>query len=95
MALDFGWDLFKAKHNAVKHGVTFEEAATVFGDPLSLTIDDPAHSATESRFVTVGVSARRRLLVVVHADRGRRIRIISARRATPRERRTYAQNEQA
>lgn len=85
----FEWDQRKARRNASKHAVTFEEAATVFADPLSLTIPDPLHSKGDDRWVTVGLSCRLRLVVVVHADRGRRVRLISARRATPRERRTY------
>ena len=82
----FEWDDRKARRNVDRHGVSFEEAATVFGDPLSRTIDDPAHSRREERFVTLGMSLRRRLVVVVHTDRGDRIRIIGARAATRRER---------
>jgi len=89
MGFHFEWDSRKARVNARKHGVSFEEAATVFGDPLSVTIADPLHSPREDRFVTVGESVRRRLLVLVHADRGDTIRIISARRATRRERENY------
>lgn len=89
MGLTFEWDEKKARKNLKKHGVSFEEAATVFGDPLSLTIDDPLHSKYEKRFVTMGGSIRRRILVVVHTERGDNIRIISARVATRRERRTY------
>ena len=83
------WDDRKAKPNLAKHGVSFEEAATIFGDPLSLTIPDPLHSREEFRFVTVGVSSRFRTLIVVHADRSDNVRIISARIATKRERRDY------
>jgi uncharacterized DUF497 family protein len=89
VALDFDWDEEKARQNARRHGVSFEEAATVFGDPLSLTIDDPAHSRDEDRFVTLGLSVDGRLLVVVHTERGDTVRIISARRATTRERTAY------
>lgn len=89
MALLFEWDQNKAKISLQKHGVSFEEAATVFRDPLSLTIRDPLHSLKEERFVILGYSYRNRLLVVVHTERGDNIRIISARRATRRERRTY------
>ncbi len=89
MSIRFEWDERKAKQNERKHKVTFEEAITVFADPLSLTIPDPLHSWDEERFVTMGLSAKRRLLVVVHTDRGDTIRIISARRATPRERSEY------
>ena len=89
MALIFEWDNRKVRQNLRKHSVSFEEAATVFGDPLSLTIIDPSHSDHEERFVIIGESIQRRLLVVVHTERGNNIRIISARVATPRERRAY------
>lgn len=89
MSLRFEWDEGKANRNIEKHGVSFEEAATVFGDPLSLTIEDPAHSQDEQRFITMGDSINHRLLVVVHTDRENVIRIISAREATRRERRDY------
>ncbi len=85
----FEWDEDKAEQNVEKHGVSFEETATVFGDPLSLTIEDPLHSQEEQRFVTVGESARGEFLVIVHADREDAVRIISARKATRRERRDY------
>ena len=88
MPLTFEWDGDKAQTNLAKHGVSFEEAATVFGDTLSATIPDP-QPADEDRFVTIGRSAAGRLLVVVHTDRGGSIRIISARVAEPRERRAY------
>ena len=91
MALTFEWDPDKAKANLAKHGVGFLEAATVLGDPLSLTIPDPSHSEGEQRFVSVGMSDRARLLVVAHTEWGERIRIISARRATRREQRAYEQ----
>jgi len=89
MALVFKWDENKAKVNLQKHGVSFEEAATVFGDPLSLTIGDPIHSTEEERFVILGYSYRNRMLVITHTERGDTIRIISARRATRQERKTY------
>ena len=89
MALVFEWDPTKARVNLAKHGVAFEEAVTVFGDPLSVTISDPLHSAGEHRFIIVGRSQQGRLLVVAHTMRGDRIRLISARRATGRERRQY------
>ncbi len=89
MAVDFDWDPGKAAANDVKHGVTFEEASTVFGDPLAATISDPDHSAEEEREVTLGLSANERLLVVSHAGRGAKTRIISARTPTARERRDY------
>ncbi len=89
MSLLFEWDARKAATNLLKHGVSFEEAATVFGDVCSLTIDDLGHSHVEERFLLMGMSAQRTLLVVVHCQRGDNIRIISARRATRRERMTY------
>jgi uncharacterized DUF497 family protein len=89
MPLVFTWDVGKAGSNRDKHGVAFEEAATVFGDPLSMTILDPAHSNDENRFIIIGRSRAHRLLVVVHAERRDHIRIISARPATRRERRDY------
>ena len=89
MGLVFEWDDGKAQKNFRKHGVTFEEATTIFGDPLSLTIDDPVHSKEEHRFVTIGQSVRQRTLVVVHTDRGNHVRMISARVATRKEREQY------
>ena len=86
----FQWDAQKAATNQVKHAVSFDEASTVFGDPLAATIPDPEHSAHEERFVTTGHSASGRVIVVVHADRGDDIRIISARRATAGEKKKYA-----
>ena len=93
MALDFEWDDEKASSNLRKHGVSFEEAATAFGDPLSLTIADPEHSDEEERFVLLGTSALNRLMVVVHTEAEDNIRIISARLATPRERRNYEEGQ--
>ena len=89
MAIEFESDPAKARGNVRKHGVSFEEAATVFGDPLSVTIRDPLHSTDEQRFIIEGCSRQGRIIVVVHVDRGHRIRIISARLATRRERRKY------
>lgn len=89
MYLEFEWDERKAAENLKKHGVSFAEASTVFGDPLSVTISDPLHSADEDRFVILGISNQQRLLIVVHTYRNNKIRIISARIATPRERRQY------
>ena len=86
----FEWDPRKAKRNFEKHGVSFEEAATAFGDPRSLTDYDPDHSEEEDRFVLLGATHLGRLVVVVHTDRGENVRLISARLATKRERRTYA-----
>lgn len=89
MGLEFEWDEGKARRNLKKHGVSFEEASSAFGDPLALTIPDPLHSEEEDRFITLGESNRRRLLVVVTTDRENKIRIISARLATRRERTDY------
>lgn len=89
--LKFAWDEAKAAANLAKHGVSFEEAATVFGDPLALTFDDPDHSSGEHRFLTFGMSERSRVLLVVNVERGRAIRIISARKATKHERGIYEQ----
>jgi hypothetical protein len=93
MGLTFEWDTQKARSNLVKHSVSFDEATTAFWDPLSITISDPLHSEFEERFVLIGYSIRNRLLVVVHAERGGRIRIISARTATRRERLGYEENK--
>lgn len=89
MNVIFTWDPQKAASNRRKHRVTFEEAASVFYDPLSLTIDDPVHSDKEERLIIIGYSAQRRLLVIAHTDEGDVIRIISARRAEPYERKQY------
>ena len=83
------WDPKKARSNVRKHGVTFQEAASVFRDVLSSTINDPLHSADESRLVTIGRSDLDRILVVVHSEESETIRIISARLATRREREEY------
>lgn len=91
MALIFEWDSNKVKSNFEKHGVAFEEAATVFADTNSLTIDDPAHSVNEKRHITVGKSQSKRVLVVVHTERGDKLRIISARLASKKERQQYEQ----
>lgn len=91
MGLTFEWDERKAVANRRKHGVGFDEAMTAFGDPLSSTIPDPAHSDEEDRFVLIGESERGRLVVVVHVERGESIRIISARPATAGERRDHEQ----
>jgi uncharacterized DUF497 family protein len=88
----FEWDARKARINLAKHGVAFEEALTAFGDPLSRTISDPDHSIEEQRYVSMGRSARGRLLVVAHTERGDTIRIISARLTTARERRQYEED---
>ena len=89
MPVEFEWDAAKARANARKHGVSFEEAASAFYDALSVTIPDPDHSAGESRFLLIGLTVKNRLVVVAHTDRDDRIRLISARRASRRERRSY------
>ena len=91
MSLIFEWDSSKASENLKKHRVSFEEAVTAFGDALSLTIRDPLHSEGEERFVLVGITNRQRLVVVVHAEKRGRIRLISARLATRAEKRSYEQ----
>ena len=87
--MEFEWDPKKAVRNLRKHRVSFTEAATVFGDPLGVTVRDPDHSSEEERYITLGVSHRLRLVMVSHADRGRRVRIISARPMTRAEREAY------
>jgi uncharacterized DUF497 family protein len=87
--VEFAWDPDKERANRERHGVDFTEAATVFGDPLELSISDPDHSIGEFRFLSIGPSARNRILVVSYTEREDRIRIISARTASPGERRQY------
>ncbi len=89
MPLRFEWSPEKDAGNRAKHGVSFEEASTVFEDPLGRIADDPRHSAAEQRYVLLGHSGRHRLLAVMFTDRGEAIRLISARRATRRERREH------
>lgn len=89
MKLRFEWDEDKAKENYRKHRVSFEEGATIFGDLLSITIDDPDHSADEQRYNDIGTSDKGRVLVVSYTERGRSIRIISCRKATGSERGRY------
>ena len=91
--MNFEWDPGKARQNHRKHRVSFQEAATVFGDPLAVTYPDPDHSTSEQRFVTVGMSGAGRVLIVAHADRGESIRIISARKTTQREREHYEEKD--
>jgi hypothetical protein len=88
----FSWDEKKAAANLAKHGVSFEEAATVFGDPLSDTFDDPDHSADGRRFLIVGASDRGRMLIVAHTDDWAAVRIISAREPTAGERKSYEES---
>ncbi|MEH2257830.1 BrnT family toxin [Nostoc sp.] len=87
--MKFQWDPNKAVSNAEKHNVSFEEAVTVFGDPLAITIPDPDHSVGEFRLLTTGLSRSQRLLVVSHTEREGEVRLISTRLATPQERRSY------
>jgi uncharacterized protein len=93
--VQFEWDPRKAAANARDHGVEFVEAQTVFGDPLETTIPDPDHSVGEHRFLSMGRSAAGRLLAVSYTERGGRLRIISARLATARERKAYEAHDQA
>ena len=85
----FEWDATKAAENLRRHGVSFEEAMTVFYDPLAATFDDPEHSFGERRFLTVGYSSRERLLVLCHTERRGAVRLFNARRATARERKRH------
>lgn len=87
------WDPEKAASNLTKHGIDFREAGTVLDDPLSTTFPDPAHSVDEPRHITIGSSLSGRILVVAHTDRGDAVRLISARPATPSERRFYEQGD--
>ncbi|HAM51846.1 MAG TPA: hypothetical protein DCP92_14605 [Nitrospiraceae bacterium] len=90
--MEFEWDPDKAEVNLKKHGISFHEAATVFGDALAITFNDPDHSMREHRFLTFGYSIMNQLLVVVHTERHEKIRIISARRAIRHERKIYEDN---
>lgn len=89
MSMHFEWDRRKANANFHKHGVSFDEAVSVFGDPLALTIPDPLHSDDEDRFIILGSTLRKRLIVVAFTERHDRVRIISARKSTRRERKDY------
>ena len=93
MSLDFEWDPSKSLQNIKKHGVSFREGVTAFADKLSYTIADPEHSKGEYRFLLLGLGSSGNLLVVSHTERGDRIRIISVRRATRRERNQYEQSK--
>ena len=92
MGLFFEWDKGKAQRNLRKHRVSFDEAQTAFTDEYSITIPDAEHSHTEERLIIIGVSNKNRLLVVTYTERGKIIRLISARRATPRERHAYEED---
>ncbi len=94
MHLTFEWDEVKENANLRKHGVSFEEAKTVFADPLSITKRDPLHSEGEERYVDIGRSVEGRLLVVVYTERRSTIRLISCRTATQAERRSYEETSQ-
>ena len=89
MSLEFEWDPTKAEANLKVHGVSFDEATTVFRDTLSITISDPDHSDSEDRFIDIGMSHRMQLLVVSYTESQDKIRIISARHATRAERKNY------
>lgn len=89
----FEWDENKSRINLKKHGVSFDEAMTFFGDPLSVTVADPEHSVDEYRFVDIGLSDKIRLLVVAYTERGNHIRIISSRMALPAERTMYEKGD--
>ncbi len=89
MALVFEWDETKAKANLAKHGVAFEEAKTIFNDPHLVTFEDRYHSQHEQRYLSIGFSSAGRLLLVAHTDRDEIIRLITGRKATSSERRTY------
>ena len=87
--MEFDWNPQKAESNLAKHGVSFHEAGTVFGDPLAITFDDPDHSVGEFRYLTFGLSRLENLLIVSYVERDGKIRIISTRRMTKKERRIY------
>lgn len=91
--MEFEWDPEKANGSRAKHGISFQEAATVFGDPLSLTFFDPDHSDDEDRYLTFGQASSGRYVIVSHTDRDNRIRIISARLMTRRERKSYEEGQ--
>ena len=88
----YEWDPKKAKANLRKHGVSFEEAATIFLDPFAVTYPDPDHSDEETREITIGRSARHRVVFLSHTRRGERTRLISGRKATKRERKQYEES---
>ena len=88
----FEQDPNKVRRNIEAHGISFDEASTAFGDTLSLTIHDPLHFEEEDRFILIGNSVRNRLLVVIHTERGENVRIISAKKATKKERNQYEEN---
>ncbi|MBP9500663.1 MAG: BrnT family toxin [Candidatus Promineofilum sp.] len=87
--MEYEWDTNKAAADLHKHGVSFDKAATVLSDPLSITVPDPGHSSEEDRYITVGLSANQRLLIVAHTERDLSIRLISARELTATDRSAY------
>ncbi|MBI5031792.1 MAG: BrnT family toxin [Chloroflexi bacterium] len=89
----FEWSDFKARQNQKKHHVSFEEGATIFHDPFIATMPDPDHSEEEERYISIGLSVKKRLLVVTHTERNNRTRIINCRKPTPSERRIYEQSQ--
>ena len=91
--MEFEWDRKKAARNLARHGVSFQEATSVFDDLLSIAVPDPDHSGEENRFIIVGQSHRGRLLIVSHAERGDRIRLINARELTRTERNIYEEGD--
>jgi hypothetical protein len=91
--MEFEWDPNKAEINLRKHGISFQEATTVFGDPLSISVPDPDHSVYEDRYIIVGLSTTGRLLIVSYTERGEHIRIITARLLTPQEKKDYEDGE--
>ena len=92
MKLTFEWDEVKAKANFEKHKIDFEEGKTIFNDPFLFTFPDDVHSSTEARFISIGLSASRLILVLTHTERQDKIRIISCRKATARERKFYEES---
>jgi uncharacterized DUF497 family protein len=90
--LHFEWNHTKAARNLVKHNVSFDEAATIFDDPMFISVVDDEHSFDEERYVSIGLSTHGRLLMVAHTDRQGRIRLISARKATKKEEKFYAKS---
>ncbi len=89
MKSNFEWDTDKAEKNILKHNVDFDEASSVFDDPMFITFLDEEHTIDEERYITIGLSNKGRLLLVAHAERSDRIRIISARKATKNEEKFY------
>jgi len=93
MALGFEWDVVKSNRNYKKHGIKFDEARTVFNDPLAITIADPEHSDEEDRYIDIGLSVEERIIVVWYTEREENIRIVGCRRANRIERKTYEERE--